>query len=97
MLPDKINICGTPFTVRCCDDSFVSDSLHFGEIHYAKAEILINRDMPEALKMQTLLHEWVHGALVMIGRNAEAEDENLVQCLAVAINNTFQLKEDKKE
>ena len=95
MLPDKINICGVPFTVRCCDDSFTSDSLHFGEICYAKAEIRINREMPEPLKVQTLLHEWVHGALVMIGQNDLAENENLVQCLSMAINNTFQLKEDK--
>ena len=96
MLPDKINICGVPYTVRCCDDSFQSDSLHFGEIKYEHGEIRINRAMPEQLKMQTLIHEWVHGALVMIGRNAEYEDENLVQCLAVAINNTFTLKEEQK-
>ena len=95
MLPDKVNICGVPFAVRCCDDSFQSDTLHFGEIQYGKAEIRINRDMAEQMKMQTLIHEWVHGAFVMMGRNEQAEDEQLVQCLAAAINNTFTLKEEQ--
>ena len=97
MLPDKINICGTPFTVRCCDDSFRSDAIHFGEIEYQNAEIRINRNMPDVMKVQTLIHEWVHGAFVMIGRNDLTDDENLVQCLAVAINNTFTIREDKTE
>jgi hypothetical protein len=33
----------------------------------------------------------------MIGRNDLTDDENLVQCLAVAINNTFTIREDKTE
>lgn len=65
-------------------------------IEYQKAEIRINRNMPDVMKVQTLIHEWVHGAFVMIGRNDLTDDENLVQCLAVAINNTFTIREDKK-
>ena len=49
--------------------------------------------MPEALQLQSLIHEWVHGALVMIGQNELTQDEVLVQCLAAAINQTFQFKE----
>jgi hypothetical protein len=96
LVPDRINICGVPFSVRYCDDSFRSDDTHFGEIEYQKAEIRINRDMPETMKLQTLIHEWVHGAFVMIGRNDLTDDENLVQCLAVAISNTFAIREEKK-
>jgi hypothetical protein len=97
MLPNKVNVCGVPFKVRCCDDSFQSDTMHLGEIRYGKAEILINRDMDEEMKYQTLIHEWVHGALVMIGRNELTEDECLVQSLAAAINATFTIKGDKEE
>ena len=96
MIPDRINICGVPFAVRFCDDNFRFGDTHFGEIEYQKAEIRINRDMPETMKLQTLSHEWVHGAFVMIGRNDLTYDENLVQCLAVAINNTFTIREEKK-
>lgn len=66
---------------------------HFGEIDYTNAAIKINRDMPEALQLQSLIHEWVHGALVMIGQNELTSDEVFVQCLAAAINQTFQFKE----
>jgi len=96
MIPDKINICGIPHSVKLCEDNFTIDS-HFGEICYIKAEIRINQGMPEPLQMQTLVHEWLHGALVMIGRNDLSEDENLVQCVSVAINNTFTIKEDNND
>ena len=91
MIPKTINICGVPHTVKLCEDSFALDS-HFGEINYTKAEIRINKDMPEVLQVQTLIHEWVHGMLVMIGRNEEAQDEQFVQCLSMAINQTFTVK-----
>lgn len=91
-MPETINICGVPFTVKLCEDNFVSDS-HFGEITYTKAEIRINKDMPEEMQKQALVHEWLHGALVLLGFNDETGDEQLVQGLANAIYQTFKLKE----
>lgn len=92
MIPDKINICGIPHSVKLCEDNFTIDS-HFGEIDYIKAEIRINQGMPEPLQMQALVHEWLHGALVMLGFNEETGNEQFVQALASAINQTFTLRE----
>lgn len=91
MIPEKINVCGVPHTVLLVDDNFTIDS-HFGEIDYIKAEIKINRKMPEPLQMQTLCHEWLHGALVMLGFNAETQNEQFVQALASAMSQTFLCK-----
>lgn len=93
---DCINICGVPHKVLLVGDNFTLDS-HFGEIDYTKAEIRINKSMPEALQTQTLIHEWVHGALVMMGYNNETQNEQFVNALAVAINQTFQIKSPVEE
>ena len=92
MIPITINICGIPHAIIPCADNFTMDS-HFAEINYTKAEIRVNQDMPETMQIQSIIHEWVHGALVMIGRNQESQDENLVQCLAMAINQTFTIRD----
>ena len=96
MIPETINICGVPHTVKLCEDNFTTDT-HFGQIEYAKAEIRINRDMPPELQMQALCHEWVHGALVMLGFNDETSNEQFVQALAMAINQTFTVKDGSKQ
>ena len=93
MIPKNVNICGIPHTVKICEDSFNSDTVHFGQINYAKAEIRINGGTTQELQMQTLFHEILHGMLVLIGRNSEAEDEQLVQALAAAMYQSFRLKE----
>ena len=94
MIPKTISICGVPHKVVLCKDNFRMDS-HFGEIRYTSAEITINEDMPETLQMQTLVHEWLHGALVMNGYNEETQNEQLVSSLAAAINQTFQIKGER--
>ena len=52
--------------------------------------------MPEEMQMQmqTLIHEMLHGMLVLIGQNELAQDEQVVQSLSMAINQSFKLKED---
>ena len=94
MIPKVINVCGVPHAIKLVEDNFPGDS-HFGEIDYTKAEIHINKDMPEEMQMQTLVHEWMRAALVMIGYTLETNDEHLVQGLAMAINQTFDLKKGK--
>ena len=94
MIPNEVNICGVPHRIIPVMDCF-TDKGHFGEITYTAAEIRINMEMPDALQMQTLVHEWLHGALVMLGFNEESENEKLVAGLSVAINQTFVLREEQ--
>jgi len=91
MIPSIINICGVPHTVCLCKDEFDIDS-HFGQIDYTQALIKINQDMPEPMQMQSLCHEWLHGALVMLGFNGHSQNEQFVQALSMAINQTFTVK-----
>lgn len=93
MIQKTVKICGIPHSVVLCEDNFNTDC-HFGQIEYAKCEIRINKDMPEEMQQQTLIHEMLHGMLVMIGQSELAQDEQLVQSLAMAINQSFKLKED---
>lgn len=98
MIPSVVNICGIPHTVIECEDNFTTD-VHFGQIEFAKCEIHINKDMPEAMKELTLVHEIMHGMLVMIGQAELGNDEQFVQTLATAINLTFAIRdcEDKQK
>ena len=93
MIPKTINICGIPYKILYGKNDYDPHD-RFGQIRYTRAEITINPEMSEELKMQTLIHEWVHGVLVLTGHNKEAEDELLVNSLALAICGTFKLKEE---
>ena len=95
MIPGTINICGIPHSIKISSDDFNIDAEHFGTINYKKCEIHISSDMPEAMQMQTLIHEWVHGALFAIGYDDLRGDEKLVQNLAMAINQTFVIERDQ--
>ena len=44
------------------------------------------------MKKQTLCHEIIHGIFVMIGCPEHAQNEQLVQSLAMAINQSFDVK-----
>ena len=92
MIPSKVNICGIPHTVNLCDDNFDTD-LHLGQIRYAEAEIRINKNATEAIQMQALFHEMLHGMLVQIGRNEESQDECFVQSLSNAMHQSFSIRE----
>jgi len=86
-----VNICGIPHTVVEKEDSFDSDT-HFGMINYAKCEIIINKDIPEKAKTETLCHEMIHGILIHIGKQDLASDETFVQTLGNAIFQAFDVK-----
>lgn len=93
MIPKTINICEIPFKVKYGKNDYDPHS-QFGQICYTRAEILINPEMPEELKMQTLVHEWVHGVLVLTGHDKETENELLVNSLTLAIYRTFKLRDE---
>lgn len=86
-----INICGIPHKVVEVDDNFALD-LHLGMIDYAACEIRVNRNAESRLKEEILCHEAVHGILMHLGMSDMNEDEQFVQCLANAINQTFTIK-----
>ena len=98
MIPKAINICGVPHEIKLCKDEYTATSVHFGEIDVKKCVIKIDPDMPEPMQMQTLMHEWLHGALVAIGQKDLIGDETLIQGLAAAMYQTFEVKlEQSKE
>ena len=92
----NVNICGIPHDVIYEKDRFQIDDIKFGYIDYANAKIYINEDIAEQLKIETLCHEIIHGILFHIGKQEMSEDENLVQALANAINQSFDIRESGK-
>jgi hypothetical protein len=64
-------------------------------VDFLKAEIRINKNMAEAVKEESLVHDIVHAVLVHIGRPDLTEDETFVQSFANAINQTFELKKQE--
>lgn len=87
-----VNICGIPHKVIELSDKFDADTIHFGQIDHKAAEIRINADMTEENKKETLCHEMVHGIFVHLGYENYANDEQLVQSLANAIFQGFDVR-----
>ena len=90
-----INICGIPFEIKEINEipADIKGEIIHGEIHHSKSEILIRDSLPNELKQLALIHEWIHGVLVMIGRADLSDDEVLVQNVALAINQAFEVKQ----
>lgn len=91
----KVNICGMPHKVVECEDRFNSDC-HFGMIDHLTCEIRINKDMTEENKKETLCHEMVHGIFIHLGYSNLSNDEQLVQALANAIYQGFDVKVERE-
>ena len=89
----RVNICGVKHDVVEKEDTFDVLAKSFGMIDYNKAEITINKDMPNDLKWETICHEMLHGMLVHIGRQDLSEDETFVQSLGNAIYQGFDVRE----
>ena len=87
----KVSICGIPHQIIECEDAFNVD-LHFGQINYAQGEIKINKNLTEEIKHETLCHEILHGILVHLGYNEQAQDEQFVQAVGNAISQTFRIE-----
>jgi len=87
-----VNICGVPYEI--IDKDFIESSggRCVGMITYDECKIEMRKGQHPDYYMQSLVHEVVHGMLVMIGRNDLSDDETFVQSLALAISQTFELK-----
>jgi len=92
----KVNVCGVPYKVIECDDSF-DVGTHFGQIDYADAIIKINRKLSKEMWNETLCHEMLHGMLVHLGYSDLTQDEKFVSSLGNAIYNAFDLRIEKSE
>ncbi len=91
-----VNICGIPHQI-IEKDYIEGNGRVLGEIEYSSCTIAIRKDQTPEMYRQTLIHEIVHGMLVIIGRNDLSDDETFVQTLALAISQTFDLKGEKEE
>lgn len=91
-----IEICGIPYRVVECEDKFDADAKHLGQVDFLKAEIRVNKDMAEAVKVETITHEIMHAILVHIGRSDLSEYETFVQALGNAVYQTFMSDERKR-
>ena len=93
----KVKICGIPYEVidKECIES--GNGRCLGQITYDECIIEMRKSQHPDYYKQTLIHEVVHGMLVMIGRNDLSDDETFVQALALAISQTFELKMEETE
>ena len=65
----KIIICGLPFKIIYRDRNSRSD-LSMGRCDSKDLTIHIDKDMPDAQKQATLVHEWLHAVLDINGIEA---------------------------
>ena len=85
-----INICGVPHEIIECDDTFNNGDC--GMIDHIKGEIKMNSKLSKEIWKETLCHEIVHGMFIHLGYNSLSGDETLVQGLANAIYQSFDIK-----
>ena len=89
---DVVNICGIPHKVIMRKDNFGTNEYHFGEIDYKKCEITLADDLPPKLREETLFHEMLHGIFFHIGREDLSQNESLIDALANAFMQSFEIK-----
>lgn len=93
----KVNICGIPHEVIDVDYIESDNGRCVGQILYEDCIIKMRKGMNSDYYNQTLIHEMTHGILAMIGRNDLTSDEVFVQSLALAISQSFDIKEVLEE
>lgn len=84
-------ICGIPYKIVPTEDVFDVDT-HLGQINYITGEIRVNKRLQGEILYETLAHEIIHGILMYLGYEKESQDEQFVQALGNAINQTFTIK-----
>jgi hypothetical protein len=86
--PTTINILGIEYTIKEVDviDKYVPK---FGMIDYTTSEILIDKTLSSNKKIQTLIHEVMHGIFEGLGYDELNSDEEKVQSIATALHSVF--------
>lgn len=88
----KVNICGIEHEILHEEDKFDAQQTHFGQINFADAKILINRNIAKSIQEETLCHEVIHGILVHLGYEELNDNEQFVSALSNAICQSFDVK-----
>lgn len=88
---------GIPFALSYSDNMERDEGVCLGETIHSECTITLKKDMPSELERVTLIHEMLHAMFVLIGRNDLSDDEQLVQSLALCIQNTPSWKIDTSE
>lgn len=92
-----VKICGIPYEIIDKEVIECNSGRCVGLITYDEGRIEMRKGQHPDYYRQSLIHEIVHGMFVMIGRNDLSDDETLVQSLALAISQTFELKIEEQE
>lgn len=86
--PRWVNILGIHYKVEYVETVSREEPLD-GLISPSDRTIRIYRGLPPEESFEVLLHEVVHGVLMRLGRMEEADDETLVQGLAIGLSQAF--------
>jgi hypothetical protein len=83
-IPNEINIMGINFKVKIKDNKEFVDS-EWGCVKYSICEIWINSGLTLQKRSYTFIHECTHAAFEMLGRQDNANDEGLVNCISAML------------
>ncbi len=85
---DKINILGAVYQIQEVE-VVNKEEPRKGEIDFLTGVIKIDKNMPQELKEQVLMHEILHAVCDLLGYEKLCFDEKKVQGLATALHQIF--------
>jgi len=85
---DKINILGVVYQIQEVE-VVNKEEPRKGEIDFLTGVIKIDKNMPQELKEQVLMHEILHAVCDLLGYKKLCFDEKKVQGLATALHQIF--------
>ena len=93
---EKIKIGGMEYQVKEVKFGESNSDVTLGECHFETADILINENLSDNRKEQTLFHEMVHAMLFEAG-SIEYDNEELVNQLGLIMYQVFKDNDFKSE
>ena len=93
---EKIKIGGMEYQVKEVKFGESNGDVTLGECHFETADILINENLSDSRKEQTLFHEMVHAMLFEAG-SVEYDNEELVNQLGLIMYQAFKDNDFKSE
>ena len=93
---EKIKIGGMEYQVKEVKFGESNSDVTLGECHFETADILINENLSDSRKEQTLFHEMVHAMLFEAG-SVEYDNEELVNQLGLIMYQVFKDNDFKSE
>lgn len=80
-MPSQLQVLGIPFKVELVK---FDDENQFGEMHGMFRKIQINQDLDSRRQWSTLLHEYVHATLYVMGA-ASVLEHGLEECITQSL------------